>query len=279
MKNFTVKFLLTITALLTFGSVGAFAQGGCIIFPTPQEYQGNSGTNVYRVASGINATGTPVTTTPISTDSTLATTVTQPVTVPNVPGTPITICAPAGPYTLQFNTSIGGGGYFNYNIIVPADETKMVASVAKIVDGTDNTKVLNFQASGATTATTTTLATATAASTTLTLPQGLAGANAGGIPVVYSCGSTGSGNQTCTAAAPNAKTTIFEGESTLATNSAVITLPNAFAYTSTTTYFCIANDVTTRANPVQAVPTTASTFTITDTTGASDVIQWICVGQ
>jgi hypothetical protein len=42
----------------------------------------------------------------------------------------------------------------------------------------------------------------------------------------------------------------------------------------------VANDVTTRANVVQMIPASgASTATITNTTGGSDVIQWICVGQ
>jgi hypothetical protein len=53
--------------------------------------------------------------------------------------------------------------------------------------------------------------------------------------------------------------------------------PNTF--TSTTSYFCVANDVTTRANPVQMVPASATTATITNTTGGSDVIQWVCVGN
>jgi hypothetical protein len=41
----------------------------------------------------------------------------------------------------------------------------------------------------------------------------------------------------------------------------------------------VANDVTTRANPVQMVPASATTATITNTTGGSDVIQWVCIGS
>jgi hypothetical protein len=66
------------------------------------------------------------------------------------------------------------------------------------------------------------------------------------------------------------------GKSTLASNAQVVTFSTSF--TSTSTYQCVANDVTTRANPVQMVQTSASTATITNTTGATDAIQWICVG-
>ena len=99
----------------------------------------------------------------------------------------------------------------------------------------------------------------------------------GGLGPVLNCGNTGSGNQTCSIVAANGKQQIYDGESTLSGNSATITFPNTF--TSTTSYFCVANDVTTRANPVQMVPASGTTATITNTTGASDVIQWICVGN
>lgn len=346
--NKFLKFVTVATFVLatTLFSTSAFAQGGCIQFPTPPTFQGNpNNAPKYLVALGTNASGAPVTSDHIYTDNTLATEITQGtgVTVPQQIGTPINICALPGAYTLQFNSTAGGQGYFNYNIFVPPDTTKQSASATNIVDPTDNTKRLNFtasgmttaktltlaaasantrtytlpdaggnstfmfidaatsqnlkanaftvvdqtdatkqlafQASGATTGTKTILASATAANTTLTLPQALAGTNAGGIPVVISCGSTGVGNQTCTAAAANVKTTIVVGESTLSTNAAVITFPNSFSYTSTTSFFCVANDVTTRANPVQAVPTSGASFTLTNTTGGSDVIQWMCAGN
>jgi hypothetical protein len=40
----------------------------------------------------------------------------------------------------------------------------------------------------------------------------------------------------------------------------------------------VANDLTTRANPVQVANTSSSSITITNTTGASDVINYLCTG-
>jgi hypothetical protein len=65
--------------------------------------------------------------------------------------------------------------------------------------------------------------------------------------------------------------------STLAGNTQVVTFAPGFS--ATTSYTCVANDVTTRANVVQAVPTSATTMTITNTTGAADAINWICIGS
>jgi hypothetical protein len=125
---------------------------------------------------------------------------------------------------------------------------------------------------------------ATSGSITLAAPTGALGTvsqvlpdYAAALPAVFSCGSTGTGNQTCAPATANGKTQIYNGQSTLSSNAATITFPNTF--TSTTSYFCVANDVTTRANPVQMVPASATTATITNTTGGSDVIQWVCVGN
>lgn len=97
----------------------------------------------------------------------------------------------------------------------------------------------------------------------------------GGIPVVIACGAT-TGSAACANTAVGATSRVFFGAATLASNTATITITPA--YTSTSTFFCVGNDVTTRANPVQVVPASASTFTITNTTGASDVVQFICVG-
>jgi len=146
------------------------------------------------------------------------------------------------------------------------------AGKAKIKDAADATKVVAFDLSGATTSTTTTMAFSTGASNTLTAPSAT-----GGLPVALNCGATGTGNQTCSATAATALTKIYAGTSTLSSNAAVITFPIAFA--ATTSYQCVANDITTRANPVQMLSTSTSTATITNTTGASDVINWICIGQ
>jgi hypothetical protein len=117
-----MKFL-AVTALALGCTVGAVAQAGsCVSFPVPPAYQGDSNaTVVYRVASGINASGAPVTVTPIYTDATLSSVVVQTngVSVPQQIGSPITICAPVGPYTVQFNTSHAGLGFFNYNLTIP----------------------------------------------------------------------------------------------------------------------------------------------------------------
>lgn len=99
----------------------------------------------------------------------------------------------------------------------------------------------------------------------------------GAIPTLLACGSTGVGNQTCSPATANGKSQFYSGSSTLSSNAATITFPNAF--TSSSTYFCVANDITTRANPVQMIPASSTTATITNTTGASDVIQWVCGGN
>lgn len=107
---------------------------------------------------------------------------------------------------------------------------------------------------------------------TVTMPSAT-----GGIPVSLNCGATGTGNQTCAATTATAATKVYAGTSTLASNAAVITFPVAFA--ATTSYQCIGQDITTRANPVQMLSTSTTTATITNTTGASDVVNWICVGQ
>lgn len=106
---------------------------------------------------------------------------------------------------------------------------------------------------------------------TLTLPNATAS-----VPVLFDCGTTGSGSQTCTPAAAAATTKVYAGHSTLAASAATITF--SVGFTSATSYECVANDVTTRANVVQMVPASATTATITNTTGATDVIQWICAG-
>lgn len=125
---------------------------------------------------------------------------------------------------------------------------------------------------------------ATSGTLTIQPPTGALGSTtiswpdvAGGMPTVQQCGATGSGNQTCTPAATTRFAQVIVGQSTLSANSAVITFSPGF--TSSTSYWCVANDVTTRANPVQMVSTSATTATITNTTGATDNINFICAGN
>lgn len=50
------------------------------------------------------------------------------------------------------------------------------------------------------------------------------------------------------------------------------------AFTSSTSWNCVANDITTRANPVQSIPASGTSTVITNTTGATDLISMICAG-
>lgn len=98
---------------------------------------------------------------------------------------------------------------------------------------------------------------------------------AAGAQQVSFCGAT-TGDAACANTAAQT-TRIIGGIATLASNAAVISGISP-AFTSTTSFACVANDTTTRANVVQAVNTSTSSITITNTTGASDVISWVCVG-
>jgi hypothetical protein len=49
-------------------------------------------------------------------------------------------------------------------------------------------------------------------------------------------------------------------------------------FTSATSYNCVANDITTRANPAQAIPASGTSIVIANTTGATDLISVICAG-
>ena len=106
---------------------------------------------------------------------------------------------------------------------------------------------------------------------TITTPS-----TSGGMPIVIACGTTSGATANCSNTAVGSTSIIYFGKATLSSNASIITISPG--YTSSSTYFCTGNDVTTRANAVQVVPTSATTFTITDTTGVSDGIQWICAG-
>lgn len=105
---------------------------------------------------------------------------------------------------------------------------------------------------------------------TVTLPT-----NTGGVPIIIGCGAT-SGTAACANTAQGANAQVYFGKATLASNTAVITLTPGF---SGTTFACLGDDITTRANPVQVVSTSSTTITITNTTGASDVINYVCFGN
>jgi hypothetical protein len=98
----------------------------------------------------------------------------------------------------------------------------------------------------------------------------------GGIPIVIACGNTTTGSGTCANTAVGATAKVYFGNATLASNAQTVTISPGF--TSSSTFQCLGNDQTTRANPVQVVPASGTTFTITNTSGASDVIQWACFG-
>lgn len=99
----------------------------------------------------------------------------------------------------------------------------------------------------------------------------------GTIPVMINCGPT-TGTTTCANTASASGTVrVLYGVATLASNTAVISgISPAFA--ATTSFSCTGNDITTRANPVQVISTSTSSITITNTTGAADVINYVCVG-
>lgn len=141
-----------------------------------------------------------------------------------------------------------------------------------LADGTDTTKKVVIDPSGSTTGTAVTLAAAQAGNVTVTLPI-----NTGALTNAYFCGAT-SGTTTCPNTATGGTARVIGGIATLASNTAVISAISP-AFTSTSTFSCVGNDITTRANPVQVVQTSSSSITITNTTGASDVINWFCYGN
>lgn len=100
--------------------------------------------------------------------------------------------------------------------------------------------------------------------------------NTGGIPVLYSCGAT-TGATTCANTSGGATARVFSGIATLASNSAVISGISP-AFTSTATFACTSNDQTTIGNPTKVLNTSSSSITISDTTGASDAVAYVCIG-
>lgn len=168
--------------------------------------------------------------------------------------------AALGPVRM-FAQNIAGGTVSGTTVTATTSLTSPILAV------TDTTN----QVALGTTNVTTISAAAPASSITVQFPN-----VAGSIPTAFDCGSTGSGNQTCSPAAASGNYHAYSGRSTLSGSTATITFPIAFG--ASTSFTCVANDVTTRANPVQMVPASTTTATITNTTGASDVIQWWCGG-
>lgn len=97
-----------------------------------------------------------------------------------------------------------------------------------------------------------------------------------GLGAVTSCGTVAA-NGACANTAPTKAAHTIVGIATLTGSTSTITGLSP-AFTSSSTYYCVANDITTRANPVQAVPASGTTVTFTNTTGATDNISFQCTG-
>jgi hypothetical protein len=168
-------------------------------------------------------------------------------------------------------------------------DTKATCTVAAIQAGTDACNYVYWSSSTAL-SNTVTYSTATAPGKVLMYLCTTTGGNItgcvpdaqlpqlpiGSLTYHYFCGAT-TGTTTCPNTASGGTARVIGGIATLASNTAVISAI-APAFTSTSTFSCVGNDVTTRANPVQVVQTSTSSITITNTTGASDVINWVCIG-
>jgi hypothetical protein len=89
-------------------------------------------------------------------------------------------------------------------------------------------------------------------------------------PTVRLCGTT----TTCTAFSNNSAPVISTGTVALAAGTATIT---GLSYSSTSSFNCVANDVTTSSNAVKMVPASATTATVTGT--GTDVISYHCDGN
>lgn len=126
--------------------------------------------------------------------------------------------------------------------------------------------------------TTTISAPAPAASMTLTLPNQVSASIPSGVQCVANTSTGLAAGGTCTNTAQGGTAHFNYGTFLLSANTSTVTFATGLGYTAATSYNCVANDITTRANPVQAVPATATTVTITNTTGATDLISMICVG-
>lgn len=126
---------------------------------------------------------------------------------------------------------------------------------------------------------------ATSGTVTMAAPTGALGTPTVTIPAIttalsgsLSCGNALAAAGTCGNTAQAGTFKVLVGTYVLGSNSSAVTGISP-AFTSSTSWNCVANDITTRANVVQAIPQSASAFTITNTTGASDTISVICAGN
>lgn len=155
-----------------------------------------------------------------------------------------------GPTTLAQNVA---GGTISGTTVAATNLTN------QMVMGTTNLTTLNFPApSGA---------------VTLTFPL-----NTGALPTGYSCGNALAAGGVCANTAQGGTFHVVFGSGVLSGSTSTITGISP-AFTSTTSYWCLGNDTTTRANPVQVVAASASSITITNTTGGTDTISFICFGN
>lgn len=128
-------------------------------------------------------------------------------------------------------------------------------------------------------------ANATSGTITLAPPTGALGtvtvtlpALTGSLVTGTTCGASLAAAGACPNTTLGANGHFFAGSFLLSGSTSTVTGISP-AFTSATSWWCVANDVTTRANPVQAIPGSGSTLVITNTTGATDLIQVICAGN
>lgn len=91
------------------------------------------------------------------------------------------------------------------------------------------------------------------------------------------CGASLAAAAACPNTAGGGTFHVVTGTFLLAGNTSTVTGISP-AFTSSTSWNCVANDITTRANPVQAIPSSGTAVVITNTTGATDLISMICAG-
>lgn len=164
-------------ALIVVGvfCASALAQQSYVTAIVPDGVQNWAGTStgaVFYVGSA-TATGCPISTSTITSDRAGATTISQTngVSIPYGAKTVSFYVAP-NTYTIQWKVpSNAGSQCFSQTFTAGADPTILPAGSFNIVDGTDNTKKLNFTASGNTTAITETIAAAANVAATVTLPN------------------------------------------------------------------------------------------------------------